>query len=98
MFVIQKVSVDERKRIDRVQWQRLDDASRSLMGSPEVVAVREVVHELRSQPVGTVVCTRKGATKLGPYVRPLVDRDGTEGIEDDFSDWCDSSLFDLPRL
>lgn len=87
MFVIQKVSVNERARVDRVQWQRLDDASTSWMGSPEVVSVREVLHELRNQRVGTMVDMRRGAFKLGPYVRPLVERDGTEGIEDDLSEW-----------
>ena len=98
MFVIQKISVDARGHIDRVQWQPLDQAGTSWVGPPSIVPVAEVVRELREHRVGSVVAAGGGVAKLGPYARTAIESDGTRGIEDDLSEWCESSLSDLPRL
>ena len=98
MFMIQKVGVDERGRVDRVQWQAADTSRNAWVGQPAIVPVAEVVHQVNRGRVGTVFLTGAGSSTQGPYLRTVVDDAGREWVEADDSHGDDRSLLDMPRL
>lgn len=100
MWFVQKVGVDERGEIDRVQWQAANTTTNSWIGQPLIVPVIAVVDAALMGKVGSVVPSEEGGgrTVQGPYIRTFARAGGSEGIEADPSGGEQRSLYDLPRL
>jgi hypothetical protein len=99
MWLVQKIGLDAKGEIDRVQWQEANVQTNAWVGHPRVSPLSDVLQEMLTAAVA-LHFEGGGHALCGPALSRVVLASGQESIETaiDRSGAGRRSVWDLPRL